>query len=575
MNKTASWGSAPNPYFAREHTLLLDGKWDFAVTKDESFPSAYRSILVPFAPETAKSGVQQAVLPDNVMHYRLIICDTPEEYKGKRALIHFTAVDQIADVYWNGEHLAHHEGGYWPFSILVPHLEDGDEIRLIVRDDTSSDVYGRGKQSLKPGGIWYTATSGIWGTVYAEYLDEGFYFQKVQITPNFDRKSVEFHLGKDGADASISVIAPNDSKLEIIADQEGNGIADLSNAFFPWSNEAPNLYRVVIQKESDSVRSVFGLRKIEKIEKGGKQYIALNGKPILLNSLLDQGYYSPETGLTPKSDDQIKEELELVKKLGFNALRKHIKIEPTRWYYECDRLGILVIQDMVNSGGPVPLLRLALAPFIPFRFNDKNYKKMKRGNPLSRRMFEQELEETVSLLRPVASILVWTLFNEGWGQFDAARLTERLRQLDPTRLIDSTSGWFDQGVGDFDSHHVYFRRPKLKNGGLRVLGLSEYGGYSLGIDGHITKKKTFGYAKIKSQEDLYEAYAKSYRQDLIPLIANQGLSDIVLTQWSDVEGEINGLLTYDREVMKVDAMKMSSLNDELYQAFENTIGGKK
>ncbi len=573
--KRLSIAECPNPYFARPTTFSLNGLWHFAITKDEKFPAEYtKDILVPFAPETPKSGIQQSIEDDDVLHYELVITNAPEEVGGKAAIIHFSAVDQIADVYWNDQHVAHHEGGYIPFSVQIDHLTNGDRIHVVVRDDTDSDVYPRGKQVRKPGTIWYTATSGIWGDVYVEYVEPASLIESIRLIPNLGSKSLKVEYdGKETAAVEIYFQGSLVAKESLKPDTEN--LIDLSENFHVWSPDSPNLYEVIAKTKGDEIHSVFGFRTVSVFAHNGKKFVGLNGGPIFVNALLDQGYYSPETGMTPPDASTMENELLLVKRFGFNALRKHIKIESLRWYYLCDKLGILVIQDMVNAGEQVSSFRLVVAPFIKLRVNDENHKKMGRANPQSREFFEKFISQTTNLLQPSCSLIAWTLFNEGWGQYDAVRLTGVLRELDSTRLIDSTSGWFDKGVGDFDSHHVYFRRPRLHNDGKRILSLSEYGGFSWPIAEHKTTKKNFGYAIYHDQESLFKAFRKCFLEHVLPLVEHEGLSVAVLTQWSDVEAETNGLITYDRAVTKIPPEQFKPLNDALYEAFDAQFKGKE
>ena len=300
------------------------------------------------------------------------------------------------------------------------------------------------------------------------------------------------------------------------------------------------------------------------MEKDGHKVFALNNEPLFLTGVLDQGYF-PESGLTPPTDKAMADDIEVMKSLGFNCLRKHIKIEPMRWYYHADRLGMIVIQDMVNGGAPYNPFLIVSAPFIPWKKDDtKRMNRFGRGDEASRAFFEQELVGTVERLKNCPCIAIWTLFNEGWGQFEAKRLTAKLRKLDPNRLIDSTSGWFDQGVGDFASRHIYFRKIRLKPSPNRILALTEFGGYSLRVEDHVYSHKNFGYAKTKDEKELTARLEKLYREQVIPA-KKQGLSVAILTQLCDVEEETNGLLTYDRKVTKVKAKTMIALNEELKQ----------
>ncbi len=560
VSKSCPLSEHPRPQFRREDFLCLNGEWDFSISESRHTEIYDKTILVPFAVETPLSGIAQSVSKKEWMHYRKDIPLPPLFQKGK-AILHFDAVDQVADVYVNGSLVAHHEGGYIPFSIELEDLGESLKIEVDVNDDVSSPIFPRGKQVKKPGTIWYTPTSGIWGTVWLEKVADT-YVKEFLIEPDFDQKQVCFHIDKGIKDSSFRIYYQKELVAKGDFDFSGIAIASLENVFHPWSPESPCLYEIEIIAGEDHFFSYFGMRKFSSMDYKGHRVFALNNKPYFLSGVLDQGYF-PDGGLTPPSDQAMIEDLLLLKKMGFNLDRKHIKIEPMRWYYHCDRLGILVMQDIVNAGSSYNPLLIALAPFIGFRFkDDRRYQRFGRGNPQSRARFEEDLENTVSLLKNVTCIFGYTLFNEGWGQFDAVRLTKRLRELDNTRLIDSTSGWFDQGVGDFSSHHIYFRKIKVHNDFKRILSLSEFGGYSLHDKEHSFKKKNFGYAKAKDKNDLNSLIEKLYEKEIIPLL-EEGLSCTVYTQLSDVEEETNGLITYDRVIEKVDASLMQKINARL------------
>ena len=553
----------PTPQFRRDSYLSLNGFWDFALDK-KPFEGTFREkILVPFSVETPLSSITRHVEKDDVMTYRRFF-SLPEGFRSYRVLLHFEAIDQIADIYLNGVYIAHHEGGYLPFTVDCLELKDGiNELRVLVKDDTDSDVFPRGKQMNKRGGIWYTPTSGIWGSVWLESVPNQV-IQSLRIEPDFDNKNVKIAAKFEGKMLTSQVIVSFNGK--IVGEGELNEkltcVIPLKNLVRPWSPSRPDLYDVRVRINEDEVSSYFGLRKFSSVEVDGHRVFALNNEPLFLSGVLDQGYY-PDGGLTPPTDKAMIDDIASMKELGFNCLRKHIKIEPMRWYYHCDKLGMIVIQDMVNGGGKYNPLLIMTAPFISYRCNDtKQYHKLGRKNPESRKCFEETLGKTVDRLFNCPCIAIWTLFNEGWGQFDAARLTALLKDLDPTRLIDSTSGWFDQGVGDFDSRHVYFRRFKPKKTGDRILALTEFGGYSLRVANHVYSKFNFGYTRVKNQERLAKKIQKLYREQIIPA-KKGGLSVAIYTQLSDVEDETNGFLTYDRKVSKVKTEVMKKINEEL------------
>ena len=552
----------PTPQFRRDSFLSLNGKWDFAFSPNERVEEYDREIIVPYAPETLVSGINSKVPEGAKLHYRKIF-ELPEGFRGARVLLHFEAVDQVCDVYLNGIKIAHHEGGYLPFTVDCLELKRGkNELVAVVSDDVASPIYPRGKQSPKPGGIWYTPTSGIWGSVWLESVPSQV-IQSLDIKPDFDAKKVRIAAKFEGKmnNSKVTVSYNGTTIGEAVLDEDH--VCEIPIApFNPWTPKTPALYDVTVQINQDKVHSYFGMRKFSVVEKDGHRVFALNNEPLFLTGVLDQGYF-PESGLTPPTDKAMVDDIVAMKSLGFNCLRKHIKIEPMRWYYHADRLGMIVIQDMVNGGAPYNPFLIVSAPFIPWKKDDTHrMSRFGRGDKASRDFFESELEGTVERLKNCPCIAIWTLFNEGWGQFEAKRLTEKLHSLDPTRLIDSTSGWFDQGVGDFSSHHIYFRKIRLKPSRDRILALTEFGGYSLRLEDHVFSTHNFGYAKTKDQNDLTNKIEKLYMQQVIPAKQN-GLSVAILTQLCDVEEETNGLLTYDRKVTKINPKVIVALNEVL------------
>lgn len=551
----------PNPYFRRESFLSLDGEWDFAMDKTPFLPKEYNEkIIVPFAVETPASGIKRHVGKDDRLHYRKVF-DLPEHFTNEHTAIKFQAVDQVCDVYLNGAHLGHHEGGYLPFEFTVGQLKrEGNVLQVEVSDDTDSPVYPRGKQSNHPGGIWYTPTSGIYGTVYLEDVpsDRIEYFR---LNPDFDNRSLLIYVKKHGEGDVRYVIRYQGDR---IASGLLNGPIDCSAFFHPWDIDHPNMYEIDLLFGEDKVTSQFGFRKFAPVMRDEHRVFGLNGKPTFLSGVLDQGYW-PESGLTCPSLEAAYFDVSIMKKLGFNTLRKHIKVEDMRFYALCDYLGMIVIQDIVNGGAPYKNWLIMSAPFIAYHFDDKKKKKQAlfgREAEASRTFFTQSLSGYVDCLYNVTSLAIYTLFNEGWGQFDAAKNTKLLSELDPTRLIDSTSGWFDQGCGDFSSHHVYFKKLKLEPSD-RILALTEFGGYSYRVKGHLyINKRNFGYGKVKDGAALTAKIKAIYQEQVLPLLA-KGLSVAIYTQLSDVENETNGLLTYDRAVLKVDESTMRQINEAL------------
>lgn len=567
INKACPRSEYPRPQMVRDSYFCLNGEWEFCQNKEKSSFVAYSSkITVPFAVETPLSGVGGKVEKDDYLHYRKIFA-LPKGFIGKRVLIHFDAVDQVADVFFNGVHLGRHLGGYLPFEFEVEGKKGENELLVCVKDDTSSSIYPRGKQSLSSGGIWYTPTSGIWGNVWLEAIPKEA-IRSLRITPDFDAKSVDIEVACDGKITSSSIKAFFKGALIGTAKLDGKGRAkiDCSASFHPWSPETPNLYDLEICANKDKVSSYFGLRKFGSTTFDGRRVFALNGEPYLMKGVLDQGYF-PDGGLTAPSDQAMINDIQLMKDMGFNMLRKHIKIEPSRWYYHCDRLGMLVVQDFVNNGAAYNKFLVVLAPVLKFHFKDdgkRDHKRFGQKDPSSRRFFESQIPFVVSLLFNSPSICSYVLFNEGWGQFDSVRLTEELRKLDGTRPIDSNCGWYDQGTGDYSGDHIYFRPMKLKHDGKRMLSLSEFGGYSLRVSDHCFSNKNFGYKVFKSKDGLEKGLSKLFIKKLGKLVKKEKVSSYVFTQLSDVEQETNGLITYDREVVKVDIELMRKLNGEMH-----------
>jgi beta-galactosidase/beta-glucuronidase len=568
LDKNAPLPEHPNPYFQRNAFISLNGPWDFVLDRSPKIPQSYPDkIIVPFSVETSLSGIEKMVSASQYMHYRKLV-EIPSAFIGKNGLLHFDAVDQTADVYIDGSLAASHDGGYFPFSVFLPRLGKEVLIEVIAHDDTKSGLFPRGKQSLQPGGIWYRPTSGIWQSVYLEAVPADGFVSSLDVAPDFDAQSVKFHIGISGLRTYPSVSVYFGSRLvaKKDIDDKGDAILDLRYDFYPWTADAPNLYSAIIVNGGDEVRTVFGLRKVYVAGEGDHHFLMVNGKPTFLSALLDQGYW-PESGLTPPSSEAIANDINIAKKAGYNCLRKHLKIEPMRWYYLCDRLGMYVSQDFVNGGSPYSQFLLNVRPFVSFPLSDRNNPILGRATEISKKRFLGEMKETVSLLKGVSSILIWTIFNEGWGQFDAKKVTATLRNLDGTRLIDSTSGWFDKNTGDFASYHVYFKSPRIWNDGIRLLSLSEFGGYSLPIVGHVFSSRSMGYRTFYTFRSYNEAVLGLYRTQIERLIKKQDLSVCVYTQLSDIEEEVNGIVTFDRKIIKLDVDAMRAENAKLYDLY--------
>ncbi len=558
----------PRPQLVRDSYLNLNGYWDLTITDDTNNTVFVGKILVPFSPESVLSGVNHVTKPNETLHYRRRVSLPTDFHRGK-LLLHFGAVDQIAEVYINEQHVFTHIGGFTPFSIDITEKVQDEyfDILVKVKDVSDTSYHSVGKQRFNRGGIFYSVQSGIWQTVWLESVPMN-YIKNLFITPLYDEESVKFTLDKTSDDEVHVEVSFKGVKQGEIITKESEFIIKLSN-LYPWSPEKPNLYDVKITYDEDVIQSYFGMRIFErKQDKDGLYRFYLNHKPYLLTGVLDQGYYSDGL-LTPPSDKAMIEDINLMKKMGFNLLRKHIKIEPLRWYYHCDRLGMIVFQDMINGGGRKDIILHSVLAQLGIHLSDRLYSLFGRKNKEGRKQYETELTEMLNHLYNSPCIATWVPFNEAWGQFDSKRISAYIKSVDATRLIDHASGWSDQGCGDYHSRHIYFtpiRFYKCK-GRKRINALTEFGGYSLAVENHrFNKDKVFGYRVYKTKIDLEKALEVLYLKKVLPQI-KRGLSVIIYTQLSDVEDEVNGLITYDREVIKVDIEKIKHLNNQLKLEF--------
>ena len=585
----------PRPAMRRDSCEILNGPWQYAITQTAEYPAAWQgSILVPYSPEAPASGVGRTLQPGQWLHYHRLFA--PPAGEGGRVLLHFGAVDYACAVQVNGHLAGGHRGGYWPFTLDITDLLNGtgrNSLWVAVQDPTGHGTQARGKQTLKPGGMFYPAQSGIWQTVWLERVPDN-YIQTLTVTPDYDARTVtvRVHTAKPGGAVNLwamvraggVTIAEDWGSDE--ADQDGEVTLNIPEEhFFPWSPDTPFLYDLTVgtnQGEEagfDTVHSYFALRKWSCApDAHGVLRFCLNDKPILLNGLLDQGYW-PEGLYTPPSDAAVERELSEVKALGFNLLRKHAKIEPQRWYYHCDRLGLIVWQDIVNGGSAynlwfVTYLTNVLQPLLR-RFPDGKaaYSLLSRAKPAGREEYAHELADTVQALRCHPCIACWVPFNEGWGQFDAGKAVQALRALDGTRLVDEASGWFDQGGGDVHSLHNYFYPLRIRPQ-KRTVALSEYGGIAWPMPGHEPPHKTYGYGTAKDRQELTARYKKLQLKTALPQL-EKGLSALVYTQLTDVEDEVNGLFTYDRAAVKPDANAVRSVNAALAAEFARVTNPAK
>ena len=538
--------------------------------------------------------MNRTLQPGQWLHFHRLFPPTAGE--GGRVLLHFGAVDYACAVQVNGHLAGGHRGGYWPFTLDITDLLNGTDrnsLWVAVQDPTGHGTQARGKQTLKPGGMFYPAQSGIWQTVWLERVPDN-YIQTLTVTPDYDARTVtvRVHTAKPGGAVNLwamvraggVTIAEDWGSDE--ADQDGEVTLNIPEEhFFPWSPDTPFLYDLTVgtnqgeEAEFDTVHSYFALRKWSCApDAHGVLRFCLNDKPLLLNGLLDQGYW-PEGLYTPPSDAAVERELSEVKALGFNLLRKHAKIEPQRWYYHCDRLGLIVWQDIVNGGSAynlwfVTYLTNVLQPLLR-RFPDGKaaYSLLSRAKPAGREEYAHELADTVQALRCHPCIACWVPFNEGWGQFDAGKAVRALRALDGTRLVDEASGWFDQGGGDVHSLHNYFYPLRIRPQ-KRTVALSEYGGIAWPMPGHEPPHKTYGYGTAKDRQELTARYKKLQLKTVLPQL-EKGLSALVYTQLTDVEDEVNGLFTYDRAAVKPDANAVRSVNAALAAEFARVTNPAK
>jgi beta-galactosidase/beta-glucuronidase len=581
LDASAPLPEYPRPQLVRDDWSNLNGVWRYAITpfaesdplavpEPTSRPGWDGDIVVPFSPEMPLSGVNRTLRPGEVLWYgRRFALASPAE--GRRVLLHFGAVDQTCRVAVDGIEVGGHTGGYLPFSFdITGALADRPEHEVVVavRDVTDASWLSRGKQATRPGGIWYTPQSGIWQTVWLEVVPE-VAVDGLELLPDLATGSVVLTVRSDRATpGTLARVTIMTDAGQVAAAEVPVGAPTPVSIAEPhlWSPEDPFLYDIEVSLGEDRVTSYVGMRSFGLgTDDTGHPRLLLNGDPYLPIGLLDQGYW-PDGGYTAPSDEALVFDIELARSLGYTMLRKHIKVEPLRWYHHCDRLGMLVWQDAVSGGTAYnPIVTQGPAVGGP-QLDDRRHRLFARASKLGREQYEAELAAMVEHLRSVTSLALWVPFNEGWGQFDAARIADVVRELDPSRPVDHASGWHDQGAGDLHSLHIYFRRVKLpKKRDARVLALTEYGGYSLAMEGHTWGTRAFGYKMLGSREEWQDAVVRLHDEQVRPAI-EAGLGAIVYTQLSDVEDEVNGLVTYDRRVVKADAEMFRAMNDRLRAA---------
>ena len=541
------WSSYPRPQMRREQYKILNGNWK----------CNGKDILVPYPPQSELSGYEGPV--EDVLEYETVFV-IPEDFTKERVLLHFGAVDQIAQVWVNGTFIGKHEGGYLPFTFDITEavVRSGENRLFVKATDTLDLKYPYGKQCKKRGGMWYTPVSGIWKIVWLENVPNQ-YIEQIKIIP--DLTGIDLEVSVNGEVDIMAEISLSDGSIFSCQMEDSRARIEIDNPIL-WDVENPYLYEMKLRMGEDQVETYFALRTIGIEKKGNVNRVCLNGKPIFLHGVLDQGYFQDGIFL-PKDEMEYEQDVLRMKELGFNMLRKHIKIEPEAFYYACDRLGMLVVQDMVNSGSYSWTFDTAL-PTIGFK-KRKDTKGKIDGE--REQIFKEHMKGTLEHLHNHPSIIVYTIFNEGWGQFHSDAMYDLAKSWDSSRLFNTTSGWFAQKKNDFDSEHIYFKVIDL-NVKERPLFVSECGGYALPIEGHLfNPDNEYGYGKCKDSEDLTNRMEAMYRKMILPAI-KKGACGCVYTQLSDVEDEVNGIYTYDRQVCKVIKDKLQQMAEALYNEIE-------
>lgn len=556
-DSAGTWEVYPRPQLRRASYQSLCGLWRLTVIRREG-QEELGEIQVPFPPESRISRIFRQLAPGEWYRYERTF-RLQEPVRDGHILLHFGAVDQYARVFLNGQAVGEHTGGYLPFTLdVTAAVTEGENALTVEVEDPLDTELPYGKQRRDRGGMWYTPISGIWQPVWLERVPAS-YVRSLRLTPGLDHVMVETEGG--ATEKCLTLRLPEGERQYRYAGD--TTVIQIEDPIL-WTPENPHLYHFTLQAGEDVIESYFALRTVTVESRGRRSYICLNGEPLFLHGLLDQGYYSDGIYL-PASPEGYRWDILTMKRLGFNLLRKHIKIEPDLFYYYCDTYGMIVWQDMVNAGAYSFLIDTAL-PTLGIKCGVEY-----RPSPQRRKYFEASARETVGLLYNHPCVCCYTIFNEGWGQYEGGRLYRELKALDPSRIWDTASGWFAEEESDVTSEHVYFRRLRLKARLDRPLVLSEFGGYSCKIPGHaFNLDKTYGYKSFGDLPSFRAGLERLYREEVMAAIA-EGLCAAVLTQVSDVEDETNGLVTYDRRVVKVEEDTMSALAADLHAAFARQI----
>ncbi len=571
------WKEYPRPQFERAGWMNLNGLWEYSILKkNHSQPKKMQGkILVPFCVESSLSGVMGEVNPDDRIWYKRTF-KIPGEWKGKNVVLNFEAVDYSTTVFVNGAVVGSHKGAYDRFSFDITEYlnEKGtNELVVCVDDPSSFGSQPRGKQQMPQQGIWYTPVSGIWQTVWMEAVSSEAYLKEVKLVPDIDKKiiSVTPILSEPlkpeyQVKAVVSFKGTEVVKAEIPADMEGE--IEIPDPKL-WSPDAPNLYDLSLTLTNktgdviDKVKSYFGMRKISLGDLNGNKYLFLNNEPLFHYGTLDQGWW-PDGLHTPPSDEAMKYDIEMTKKMGFNMIRKHIKVEPDRWFYHCDKLGILVWQDMPSGMVVIPKggnQRPHHVQHVSKKGKDLNV----RSKDAAR--FEWELKRMIDIHYNSPSIVMWVPFNEGWGQYATCRISQMIKDYDPSRLVNAVSGWALRPCGDIYDIHSYQTEVHIPPTSIDMASvIGEYGGIGYPLKEHLwnPEMRNWGYQTYHSEKELIDAYVHKFNQ-IVEMKKSKGLSAAVYTQTTDVEGEVNGLMTYDREVVKIPAEKLKEIHSVLFE----------